>query len=258
MSASLPNIPQPPSPLTPGEIEAYLAYACEALIARRNAVIASLQADFKAHPVINDDATLGEIAENIRMAYALNKTGDDRRKEHKEPFLNGGRAVDGWFKRWGASLESAIAPVQLSMNAFGERKLIAQRKQAEADKKIADAAAEAAQRAASQALREGQPHDASEALDRVAETAEAAEDADARVHARPADLTRTYGSFGAVASVRQKWNWRVISLDRVPRKYLMIDVEALKLAAKSRDATGKPTAVIPGIAWVADTTVGVR
>lgn len=257
-SEALPNAPQPPKPLTPSEITQYLDYACDQLKDRRAEVIAALEKTQAAYPRIDDDEALGLAAENMRMAAALNRTGEDRRKEHKEPFLSGGRTVDGWFKTWGTPLLRAMEPVQATMNDYGARKLAQQQAEALAAKRLADAEAERAAEVAAEALRNNRPDEASAALDQVTDAAEAAERADDRVNARPADLTRTHGAYGAVASVRQVWGWEVSDLAAVPREYLMLNPDAIKAVGKQRDKTGKPIAVIPGIAWVASTKMGVR
>lgn len=251
------NEPHLPTPLTDAEINANLEFQGEALIKRRNELIAALQKD--AQVKITDDEVLGRILENIRMAGALQKTGKERFTIEKEPFLRGGRVVDAWFRIWGTPLATAMEPVQTAMNVYGERKLELARAKALEAKRLADIEQERAAKAASEALRQGRPAD--RALDRVEHAAAAAEIADAQATARPADLTRTYGGYGAVGSVRQKWRWEVTDIALVPEAYLLpraVDPELIKAAGKGRDASGKPSRVIPGITWVPETKMGVR
>jgi hypothetical protein len=250
------NAPPPPAPLKPGEITAYLDYEGVQLIARRNEITAKLNDNLARHPTINDDETLGNFAENVRMAKVLGASGEEQRVAHKRPFLTGERTVDGWFKAWKAPLDVALAPVQKAMDSYAAAKIARERAQAEAERKRAQAEADAAAERASQQLRQG--HSASDALDVAATAAQAAEDADSRAQAKPADLTRTYGSFGAVASAREVWKWRVTDEDLIPRRYLVVSDELVKQAAKKRDQTGKPIAVIPGIEWYSETKMGVR
>jgi hypothetical protein len=253
------NAPPPPAPLTAAEINSHLDYAMEQLRARRDVLIAALLKSYKAFPVINDDDALGEVAENVRMGNTLNGTGETRRVEQKKPFLDGGRTIDAWFRAWAVPLDKALDPVQAAMDDYAARKLAKEEADAAAAQKLADEQAEAAQLAASEALRKAKPAAVVEAaLDRVAETAAVSEAADARASARPADLTRSTGIYGAVSSARRTWSWEVSDATLVPRQYLMVNPEAIKVAAKSRDAKGKPTAQIPGIRWVSTVSMGTR
>jgi hypothetical protein len=257
---ALRNTPAPPAPLTPADITRYLNYACEDLKARRDELVKALVKTAKSYPHIADgrDDIVGLCAENMRMASALSRTAEDERTTNKAPFLTGGRAVDTWFKAWAASLLSAMEPVQAAMDDFGARKLAREQAEALAAKALADAEADRAADAAAEALRAGRPDEASAALDRVTGAAQAAEKAEERANAKPADLTRSYGAYGAVASVRQTWGWEVTDINAVPRAHLMLNPDSIKAAAKQRDAAGRPIADIPGIRWVPTTKMGVR
>jgi ribosomal protein L9 len=246
---------QPPAPLTSIEIVAFLNDALAGLTTRRNDVIAALLAGSKAHPVINDDETLGSVAENVRMASTLLRTSDQRRKEQKEPFLEGGRTVDGWFKTFLAPLSKAIAPVQAAMDEYGARKLKIAR--ADAERKRLAAEAEAT-RATQAALTAKTPEDSETAWDLAADAAARAEQANKKAAVRPAAMTRTHGTYGAVSSVRSSWRWEITDAALIPRAYLTTDEAAIREAGRARDASGKPIVVIPGIAWVETTKVGVR
>lgn len=261
MSASDPgvNTPAPPRPLDAIEINDYLAYIGEALIQRRDALVAALRNMAAASPTIEDDEVLGDIAENMRMAAALSRTGEDRRKETKEPFLLGGRVVDAWFKRWLEPLSNAMAPVQSAMNDYAARKLAAARAVAAHEAARRLAIAEAAAQEAAAAMRARAPDVAViAALDQAASAERDVAAAEARAMARPADLTRSYGTYGAVASVRQSWAWRVDDPALVPRHYLMLDDDKIRQAAKQRDASGRPVVVIPGVSFYPVTKMGVR
>lgn len=251
------NAPPPPAPpQTPAQIAAYLDYALEELKRRRADVIAALENNLAHHPTIEDDETLEVMAENVRIANALSRTGKDRHKQYKEPHLTAGRAVDTWFRTWAEPLERALNPVQLAMNDYGNRKLARQRAAAQAERIRADQEAARLADIAARALERGRPADI--ALDDAAEAAARADEAADRANARPADLTRVYSAYGAVASVRETWGWEVENFDLIPRHYLMLNEDMVKAAGKKRDASGKPSTVIPGIRWISKTKVGVR
>lgn len=250
------NAPPPLTPLSQTQIREYLDYHGATLLARRDQIIAALSADAKAHPRIEDDEVLGEIGENMKMRAALGRTADDRRKDHKAPFLNGGRVVDAWFKSFLQPLDDIAAIVQRITNEYAERKLAEQRKRVEAEHVRAAEAERKANEAAAAALRKGR--DAQAELDRVAAAMAAAERAEAETQARAPDLTRTRGIYGAVSSARESWGWEVEDITKVPREYMMLNPDAVKVAGKQRDASGKPLAVIPGIKWVVSTKMGFR
>jgi hypothetical protein len=251
------NAPPPPAPLTPAEINAYLDYAGEALKARRAKLLVAFAATVATVPRIDDDEVLGDVAENIKMARALSSTAEDRRKDHKDPFLSGGRTVDDWFKRFLSPLAEAIAPVQALMNDYGARKLARERAIAEAGRVKAEAEAKRLAEIAAKKLDAG--GDAREAMDRASDAARIADKAGAQADQRASGLTRARGDFGATASVRETWKWRVTDIKKVPRAYMMVDSDAVKEAGKAdRDPSGRPLAVIPGIEWYADTKMGVR
>jgi hypothetical protein len=249
--AARPNVPTPPKPLSRSEINDHLAYTCARLIERCNELVQAMREVATAYPTIDDDEALGIAAENMRMAQALRKSSEDTRKAEKDPFLVGGRTVDAWFASFLQPLTDACDPVQKAMNAYGQRKLEAQRAAAEAERKRA---AEEAQRQAERAAQRM----TDEALTTAAEAAKEADRAEARALARPAALTRTRGDYGAVASVRSSWGWEVVDEAAIPREFFTLDPDKVKLAAKDRDPSGKPVAEIPGLRWVEKSVMGVR
>jgi hypothetical protein len=250
------NTPLPPKPLNPDEITAWLDYLNDALRSRRDEVVSALRMTAEMVTEIEDDELLGEVAENVRMASAFSRTCDERRTVNKRPFLDGGRAVDAWFKQFVLPLDDARFPCQRLMDNYGARKLARERAAAEAVWAAAAAEAEAATAYAAAALDAGRP--AGEALDRAATAQAAAAAAQGWVDARPAELTASRGAYGAAVSVRETWYWEITDADAVPKSLMMVDPEKVKLAGKERDASGRPVAVIPGISWVSRTTVGVR
>lgn len=244
------NAPQPPIVPDAAAIAAYLDYEMEALAARRNALVSALGADAEAG--LHSDDDLAAVAENMKMAAALGRVCEDRRSEQKAPFRRGGEAVDAWFKRFVGPLQPVMARVQTQMNRYGADKLIAERARAEAERK---AAQDEADRLAAEAARavETRAPDTAAALE-VAFVAASS----VPTEQRAADLTRVRGMFGAVASVRESWTWEIVDEDRIPRAYLKVNDDAIKRAAKERDASGRPTRVIPGLRWIASAKVGVR
>lgn len=258
------NAPTPPAPLTPTEITAWLDFALESLIARRAEILDALAKTAAAHPTIEDDEILAEIGENVKMAKALTGTAEKRRVDSKAPFLDGGRAVDAWFARLVAPVGAALSPIQATMDDYGRRMVAKRRAAAEAQAK---AAREEAERKAAEAAallaatKPAAPGALDWAFDKAQEAADEAEAAATRAIARPADLTRVTGAYGATSSLRATWRWRVVDVTKIPRKFLMVNEDAIKAAvlAEGRDPNSrKPNAVIPGVEFFEETRMGVR
>jgi hypothetical protein len=253
---TIPNRPKPPAPLSDAQIREYLEFDTERMRARRDDLIAALAASAAAYPQIDDDEVLGEVSENIALAKKLNTAVEERRKRAKEPFLAGGRTVDSWFKIFVEPLADAIRPVQARMNDYARRKL----EKAEAERKAAAAAAQAeADRLAAQAAEKiAAGKRAGTAMDLAETAATKAAQATAAAQASVADMTRIRGDYGSAVSARRTWRWVIEDDSLIPREFLMANPAAIGEAARERDATGRPLAVIPGIRWECDVVMGVR
>lgn len=250
------NAPAPPAPLDAAGIAAYLDYAGIELLARRDELIKALVANAKKYPRIDDDDVLGRVGENIGLGKKLALAAEQTRVGTKQPFLDGGRAVDAWFKQFLAPLTLAYGPVQSAMDDYAKRLLDKRRAEQEAERKRAQAEADRLAEIAAAEMDKG--GDADRALEQAGAAAGRAEVADAAASARAPDLTRQYGSYGSPMSVRERWKWRVIDITKVPREHLMIDPDSIKAAGKERDRSGKPTTIVPGIEWYVETSMGVR
>jgi hypothetical protein len=265
------NAPPPPAPLSPEQVVAYLDYLLEPLLRRRDdEIIPALARTLAAHPRIDDgdEDTAGLCAENARMAKALIGTGEKNRKDHKEPYLEGGRAVDAWFRRFAEPIQAAVAPVERVMFDYATRKETAQRALAERLRREAEAEAQRRAAEAAAAMKRnpvGQDVDAK--LDAAAASAAEADRAADEAQARPAEFSRSRGIYGAVASLRSSWSWelqdmmalaRAVVAGDVPPGALAVNESWVRERAKERDRSGKPTAIVPGIAWVESRKIGVR
>ena len=251
------NAPAPPRPLSAAEIVAWLEYEFAPLLAKRAELIAALAATAKAYPTIQSDEEQGIAAENVRMGQGLNRVAGTHRETAKQPYLHGGRAVDAWFASFGKPVAEAVMPITKAMLEYADRKEAESRRLAAIEAERLRAEADAAKAAAAKP-----PLDFSEEEDaRIAEAQRKeseAREAARLAQARPAEHTQVRGGYGAVASVRQTWSWEISDLSKVPRKFLMVDPDKIKEAAKQRDPSGKPTAVIAGIAWVPSRKIGIR
>lgn len=160
-------------------------------------------------PAVTSDDIAGKVGDYIKQLTALNKTAETRRTAAKEPYLEGGRNVDGFFK----AITDPIADVK---NRVGRKLTEYERvKEAEArarrieEERRARDAAERARLEAEEAARaaaDAKSLDDAIAAERAAEVAAAdlAKAAQA-AEVKPAELSRTRGEYGSMTSLRTEW-----------------------------------------------------
>jgi len=207
---------------TPEEIREVLISDQEALVTRRDELIAGFE---RAPKVINDDETVGKVSDFIKQIAGHIKKVDATRMDSKEPYLAGGRAVDGFFNPIKDSLETAKKDLTKRVTIHQKAKAAEEaRIRAEAERKAwAEAeAAEKAAREAAAALKEEADLDNAVAAETAAKVAaEAAAKAKRESEAKAADMSRARGDYGSVSSLRTRWTGEVV--DRAK-----LDLEALR------------------------------
>lgn len=202
------------------QIQEELAEAHAALVKRRDDLLAAAE---RAPKEIGDDDTAGKVGDLIKLIGAAIKASEGARVAAKEPHLEAGRAVDGWFKKITDPLAAAKTQVEKAGNAYLQKKEDVERRRREEE---ARAAEEAARAAAAAMQTEAQLDQA------VAAEATAAKAAEA-VQAKPAELSRTRGDFGSVGSLRTNWDFEIVDANAVPRIYLQINEGAIRAAIKA-------------------------
>ena len=173
-------------------------------------------------PEIADDASAGKAGDFIKQLAAAAKAADSARVAEKEPFLAGGRTVDGWFAKLKEPLDQVKRRVETKLSAYLRAKADRERREREEQARIAAEEAKrkeaealaAASLPVSQAFGDAKVDQAIQAQADAMEAAKAAE-------AKPADMARTRGDMGAVATLRQEWTFDGLDRDQ-------IDLEALR------------------------------
>lgn len=156
------------------------------------------------HPTIEDEDTKARATSFVAQIKIASKKSTEAHKRVKDPFLKGGRHVDGFFKRRiSEPLDAAAKAIEAKMTAY-DRKVV-ERRRAEAEA-AAKAAAEEAARLAATAESTMRP----DALEAAIGAATVAEEAAALAAAKSSDLSRTYGNYGGVASPSDNWTWEEI------------------------------------------------
>lgn len=234
--------------LPPDPLEALRADLVEVhgdLMSRADALLAGIA---RAPATITDEDTAARIADFAKQVAACIKLAEERRTRAKQPHLDAGRAIDAWFKRLTDALDGGRRALLDRLTAYQRAKAEAARAKAEAEERARREAeriererVEAELRAAMEAERaaksEGEKAAALQrAIDaeaRAAERKAEAEKAAAIAAAKPAELSRTRGDYGAVASIRARWTYEVVDLAKVPREYLALNPTKVNAAIKA-------------------------
>jgi hypothetical protein len=151
----------------------------------------------------------------------------------KALFLQGGRTVDGYFKRRCESLSSALIPVFTHLKAYRDRQEAAAAERHCA--LLAAAETEATRALESRAKAERlaaseNPADRNRAAQHRSLADAIAESAEAMIREAAACLepVRIQGAYGATAYITHSWSFDVVDLNEVPRRYLILNAEAVR------------------------------
>jgi hypothetical protein len=214
---------------------------------RRDDLLDAAERFHAAHVTIESDDTQQRATDFVRQMKACARAIEDTRKIEKLPVLNAQRAIDNLFGDFVAELAKAIVEVERKMTDFARAKVRRAREQAEAEALRLRQEAEALARAAAAT---------NTSLEGAIAVSQAADDAQQRATARPADLSRVHSDLGGVSSLRAIVRHRVVNFDAVPRRYLMLDDAAVRADGVGwREGSPQP---IPGIEFYLEEKVTVR
>ncbi len=212
----------PPADLLVGEaLREKLQDEHAELLRRRDEL---LEAAGRVPPITSDDVA-GKVSDFIKQLAALTKTAETYRTGAKEPYLDGGRVIDGFFKGITDPVTETKTGVQKKLTIYLREKEEAARQARIAEERAAREAAEAARREAeakAKALADEQGLAAAIEAEKAAQLAAAdLAKAEQAADVKPAELSRTRGEYGAVSSLRTQWVF-----DEIDRA--SIDLEALR------------------------------
>jgi hypothetical protein len=200
---------------------------------------------------IEDEETSKKVADFIRKQIdPCLKAIDGARVAEKEPYLSGGRTVDGYFQTLATPLDKAKAIVNGKQLVY-RRKVEAEERRRREEVEAA-ARAEAKRLADAAAVAEKAVRDAKGLSDAIAAEAlakQAAADAEAAAKsaaAKPAEMSRVRGDYGGVQSLRSFWTFKNLDRNKIDlqklRAYLALeDIEKAVRAfvkAGGRDLAG--------------------
>lgn len=158
---------------------------------QHDAIVARYDAE---RPVLEDDDHLAKAANAVKAFKATKTEIDALFKPTKEPFLSGGRAVDGHFNALRARITACISPIETRINVYYQKKEAERRAEEDRTRK-ANEEAQAALRAAAAAAAAGDGGQMAEAVAKVAEAEAAVKEA--------AAPTKVRSDHGAVVSGRK-------------------------------------------------------
>lgn len=194
------------------------------LIARKDELLAAFE---RAPEEVADDETCGKMQDFMKQVDAAKKHAEKLRVDAKEPHLNAGRIVDGFYKTVTDPLDKVKKALTARVTVFLRKKEDDERRRRQEEERLAREAAEKARIEAEEraaALAKEDDLDAAVAAEEAAKrAAEDAAKAAKEAEAKAAELSRTRGELGSVGSLRTAWVHDEKSLSRAS-----IDLEALR------------------------------
>jgi hypothetical protein len=207
------------------ELRAQLAIEAAPLVKRRDELLAG--ADRAPAEVTTEDAA-GKTGDLIKLLTACHKAAETLRVGAKEPHLEAGRAVDGFFGKITKPLADAKSALEFRLNVYLGRKAQEGRRKAEEEARVARAQAQLLEAEALARELAAKPSAPAAPILEAAVAQEAkAIAAEAVAAAKPAELSRTRGDYGSMASLRTVWvgeitDRKTLDLEKL-RQHLPLD-----------------------------------
>lgn len=175
-------------------------------------------------PATLDETTHDRAAAFVKQMKLHAKKIDESRVAEKQPYLDGGRTVDGWFGRLSLAMDKACKQVEARITAFLRAKADAERKARE----------EEARRAREEAERRAAEMKADEDLTAAVAAETTAQQAEKAAAAPVADLARTRTAYGTTSTLRTELAFEVTGKAAAVRALAdLIDDEAVAKAMRA-------------------------
>jgi len=231
IAATLSNNPPPDA----DPLRERLTIDHEPILSRADELLAA----FERVPAEIDADTAGKASDYVKMIAATIKDLDRVRVAEKEPYLAGGRTVDGFFKAPVDKLEKAKRDVEARLQKHLRAVAEAERRRREeaerlareeADRKRREAEEAAAQIATAKQLDDALAKEEA-ARQAAADAARAAQQADVKA----ADMARTRSDYGSLATLRTSWAFKDLDRDALDLEALRqhLPADALEKAVRS-------------------------
>lgn len=231
----------PPELFSGLALQEHLETVSKDLVARKDELINAAK---DLPDVIDNDDDMAQVGDFKKLITAAVKNTEATRVSVKEPFLAGGRSVDGHFKAMNVPLEKILQNIEKISTTYLRIKEAEERRRR--DEEAAKARAEAAA-AAEEARRREEQIKGEKSLAAAIAAEEAAKQAEAdaaaaqkSAEAKAADLTRVRGSYGSVTSLQKFWDFKDIDRDTIDLEFLRhhLPMDALEKAVRSAIKAG--------------------
>jgi hypothetical protein len=218
---------------------AHLAQEVEGLAERANA----------APKVVKNEADLDAVGVVVKDAKNLLKQVDTARKAEKEPHLQAGREIDGFFKTFSERLERIASALESRATEYQRQKAAEERRRREEEARKLREQEEEARRKAEEAAAAGRAAAAGKAEERAELLAEKAAEAQRLAEANAADLARVRGASGTLATAKTTMKVRIADYDKLDLNALKpyLDREAVQKAANTWLRVTKGASELPGL-----------
>lgn len=207
-----------------------------AMLSRRDALLAGVA---RVPEVIEDDAACGKVGDFVKQITGTMKDADGTRVKVKEPYLEAGRAVDGFFKNISDPLDrgrkTLLARVTVYERAKADRERRAREEEARLQREEADRLRRAAEDAAAALRTEEQLPEALAAETAATQAAADATTAQRAAEVKPAELSRIRGDYGSVSSLRTFWDFADLDREALDLETLRthLPLDAMEKAVRS-------------------------
>lgn len=210
-------------------------------LARRDELLAEVDTLPEAVTSDDEEEAASDVVKDLQgHAKSVERT----RVDEKEPFLEGGRRVDGFFNDIKDSLNEAKRRIEKRLTAYQRAKADEERKRrAEEERQRREEAERARQEAERRAAEAEDDEGLDGAIDAEEEARRQAADAERAAReagAKAADMSRSRSARGTVASLRTFWTFRNLERETLALEPLRqhLPQGALEQAVRSYIAAG--------------------
>ncbi len=203
---------------------------------------------------IEDDEGVGPAGDLVMDAKKLSRHLDATRKAEKEPYLQGGRDVDAFFRTFTDRLDNIAKFFEGAVNDYLREKAAAERRAAEEEARKLREAEEKKRIEAEAAKRESTAARKMDEAEDIADQRWEAENRAKKAAEEAANFTTTSGT-----KVKTKTVWKAEILDKraIPLDYLrdFLPLEVIQKALNEMAAKDRETAKCPGVRFYEDVVV---
>lgn len=254
--ATIPNRPSIPSPEVLHEL---LNDENADLVARAEVLLAAMD---RAPAKIEDDEVCGKVADFVKQFDAAIKKTEGARVAAKEPALAAARAIDGFFTPLRDRLSKARLVLKVRIEEYLRNKAAEEQRRRDEAARIAAEEAKRKEAAALQSIENDIAAIAETKIDEAAEAQTAAAQSAVFASAKPAEMARTRGELGSVATLSTSWAFEITDLTRIPLERLRpyLDQGAIEKALRGYMATlPRPITVeMPGVRFFEKSSASIR